>query len=245
MENLLDPKEIYCLIGDESIPEIDKIKNLLRIMYFEGADEPKVIFDLGARDLMESIFFSVSFDADVHSFECNPDMLPLCEKRARYFPRIKLNPLAVSDSNGETSFYKVNQEKTRSQENIPYYIQKDGNPGASSLFVSVDKTYFQDLVTVKTKKLKTYMDENSIDTIDILWMDIQGAEKMALLGMEENISKVKWIHIEMPTDANTEYLGAPSYNEIHSFLVLSGFVLLGKGVMDSIYVNGRFRKNNL
>ena len=123
---------------------------MLQVMYLERAEEPKIIFDLGSRDLMESIFFSVNFDAQIHSFECNPDMVQLCEKRARYFPNITLNPIAVSDFDGETNFYKVNQEKTRSQEGIPYYIQKDGNPGASSIFISKDKTYYQDKVKVET-----------------------------------------------------------------------------------------------
>jgi len=246
MENLLDPKELYCLIGDHSIPEIGKIKSLINIMVYDGVKEaPRVIFDLGSRDLYESIWFSVNIEgSEVHSFECNPDMIPLCEKRSRYFPAIKFNPVAVSDKNGEIEFHKVNQEKTRSQDNIPYYIQKDGNPGASSIFISKDKTYYQDKVKVETVALKSYMESNSIEKIDILWMDIQGAEKMALLGLEERINDVAWIHIEMPTEKNTEYEGAPTYSDIHNFLLDNGFLLMGKGVMDSVYANARFRKNN-
>jgi FkbM family methyltransferase len=234
---LLDPKNIYCLIDELSIPEIYKLRSLQKFMSrYEVV--PKTIFDLGARDLYESIWFAVNYpEASIHSFECNPDMIELCEKRSKYFPNIKLNNAAVSISEAPMTFYKIDQEKTKSQQNIPYYIKKDGNPGASSLFKTLDSIYSQIPVEVQAIRLDNYLKQNNIDTIDLLWMDIQGSELNALKSLEENIRKVKMIHTEMPVGSNTEYDGAPTAKEIHSYLLEHKFELVGTGEMDYIYIN--------
>jgi FkbM family methyltransferase len=184
------------------------------------------------------IWFAVNYpNATIHSFECNPDMIGLCESRSKYFPNIRLNNAAVSISNTPMTFYKIDQEKTKSQQNIPYYIKKDGNPGASSLFKSLDKVYSQIPIEVRAIRLDNYLKQNNIDYIDLLWMDIQGSELNALKSLGENINKVKMIHTEMPIGHNTEYDGAPKAEEIHSYLLLHKFELVGVGQMDYIYLN--------
>ena len=234
---LLDPKNLYCLIDEFSIPEIYKLRSLQNFMSRYEV-QPKTIFDLGARDLYESIWFAVNYpSATIHSFECNPDMIGLCESRSKYFPNIRLNNAAVSISDTPMTFYKIDQEKTKSQSNIPYYIKKDGNPGASSLFKSLDKVYSQIPVEVKAVRLDNYLKQNSIDSIDLLWMDIQGSELNALKSLAENIYRVKMIHTEMPVGPNTEYDGAPTAKEINSYLSEKGFDLVGTGEMDYIYLN--------
>jgi len=234
---LLDPKNLYCLIDEFSIPEINKLRSIQKFMSLYEV-QPKTIFDLGARDLYESIWFAVNYpNATIHSFECNPDMIGLCESRSKYFPNIRLNNAAVSISNTPMTFYKIDQEKTKSQQNIPYYIKKDGNPGASSLFKSLDKVYSQIPIEVRAIRLDNYLKQNNIDYIDLLWMDIQGSELNALKSLGENINKVKMIHTEMPIGHNTEYDGAPKAEEIHSYLLLHKFELVGVGQMDYIYLN--------
>jgi FkbM family methyltransferase len=234
---LLDPKNLFSLIDELNIPEIYKLRSLQNFLHHYKI-QPKTILDLGARDLYESIWFSVKYPgAKVHSFECNPDMVPLCQTRSQYFLNIAFNAAAVGSREDVVTFYKVDQDATKSQSNLPYYIQKDGNPGASSLFLSADKTYKQTPVEVPLVRLDGYLEKKSISEIDILWMDIQGAELDALKGLGDYINLTKMIHTEVPIGGNTEYKGAPTFNELNEYLVEKGFEVVGKGQMDLIYLN--------
>jgi FkbM family methyltransferase len=236
-EELLKPENLFRLIDELNIPEIYKLRSLQNFMSKYNIN-PKVIFDLGARDLYESMWFSVKYpNSQVHSFECNPDMLDLCKLRASYFPNINFNAKAVTDNNGTIDFFKIDQEATKSQPNLPYYIQKDGNPGASSIYVSKDQTYKQQKVTVESTRLDSYMSENDVQVVDLMWIDIQGAEKIALESMSMYLRYVKMIHLEMPVGPNTEYYNAATFTELDTFLQMNNFEVVGKGQMDYIYIN--------
>jgi FkbM family methyltransferase len=240
-----DPKNIYKLIDELNIPEIYKLRSLQNFM-FRYNIEPKVIFDLGARDLYESIWFANAYpESQVHSFECNPDMADLCRVRSAFFPNITLVEKAVSDIDGTLDFYPINVELTKQTPNIPYYIAKDGNPGASSMFKSLDPTYKQNKVTVESIRLNTYLSENEIEEIDLLWMDIQGAEKIALQSLNHYLHKVKMIHTEVAVGPNTEYEGGASFDEVNTLLTNNGFALVGKGEIDMIYVNTSYANNKI
>jgi FkbM family methyltransferase len=162
-------------------------------------------------------------------------MTPLCQKRSKYFPNIRFTEAAIGLSETPVTFYKIDQEKTKSQDGLPYYIQKDGNPGASSLFKSLDTVYKQVPVEVQSLRLDTYVQKNNIYQIDVLWMDIQGSELNALKSLGDHLHNVKMIHTEMPVGPNTEYDGAPTFEEIDGYLRDFGFKMVGKGQMDMIY----------
>ncbi len=202
--------------------------------------EPEVVFEFGARDCADSILIADAFPkARVYSFECNRATLPLCRNNAAANPRITLIERAVGEIDGETTFHPIDQEKTVT-------TWTDGNPGASSLFLASGKyeveTYVQRSEEVSVIRPDTFMGECGIAKVDAVWMDIQGAELMALRGFGERISDVGLLSLE--AEFVEIYEGQPLFWEIHDFLAGRGFQLtrfltLGRHSCDAVFVQNR------
>ena len=91
------------------------------------------------------------------------------------------------------------------------------------------------------------MVENNISVIDLIWMDIQGAELMALKGLGERIKDVNIIHSEV--EFFEIYKNQPLFIEIKKYLNKRGFLLgfftsFGKYSGDAVFINKYTLKNN-
>ena len=126
---------------------------------------------------------------------------------------------AVNDHDGTCIFNAIDPEKTET----PWF---DGNRGASSLFKSNGaynhiETYVQKELEVSCTQLKTFCKENNIDHVDLIWMDLQGAELIALESMgKELLSTVQVIHTELET--TPIYKNQCLYSDVHQFLKTNG-----------------------
>lgn len=141
----------------------------------------KTVVELGARDCKESVRFSELLpNARIFAFECNPNTLELCRANIHDHVNISLIEKAVTDKNSKIKFYTINPQKTTT-------TWEDGNPGASSVFRASGKypieQYVQDEIEVDSITLEKFLHENNIEDVDLLWMDIQGAELMLLKGV--------------------------------------------------------------
>lgn len=183
---------------------------------------PKTIFDIGSRDLEESIFFKKIYpNAKVYAFEPNPEQELICSEKAK-LNKINFYNLAMSDSVQKHDFYA---------------IQKDGpnpNIGASALsYFSEDQLKFWKEVSpqsqpstkkyeINTITLDYFCAQNSIDEIDILWMDVQGWEKQVLIGGLKMLSKIKLIYTELSFkefyEKTSLYPDVKEFLEEHNFL---------------------------
>jgi FkbM family methyltransferase len=174
---------------------------------------PLVIYDVGARDCLQSVEFSQMYPhAKIYAFECNPMTLPLCRENIKGHT-IELVPLAVNSYNGTCTFYPIDPTKTIT-------TWKDGNPGASSLFLSngtyTVEQYVQNKSTVPCQRLDAIL-----DAPDIIWMDLQGAELLALESLGSNLDNVQYIYTEV--SHRPIYTGQVMFCELHEFLVNRGF----------------------
>lgn len=218
------------------------------INYINDKNKAYVIFDIGSRDCQQSIEFYKTFpNAKIYAFECNPNTLNLCEENIiPYQDRITLIKGAVCDYDGSITFYPINQEKTKT-------TWKDGNPGASSLFKSNGKytveTYVQDEITTNCHRLDTIMNKHNIPCVDIIWMDLQGAELLALKGLGNKLSSVEYLYTEV--SHKEMYTGQIMYKELNDYMIKNNFSILNnlslsgwqedvvykKNVMNSIKIN--------
>jgi FkbM family methyltransferase len=205
-----------------------------------GLSNVATVVELGARDCAESADFSSRLPhARIYSFECNPATLPVCRRVAAGLPNVTLVEKAVTDRNGKVSFYPIDQSETAT-------TWKDGNPGASSLLVASGKypveTYVQREIKVEATTLSSYMDEAGLESIDLLWMDIQGAELMALRGLGSHLRDVKVVISEV--EFFEIYRGQPLFRDIRAALRAAGFRLhafaaYGRFSADAIFINRR------
>jgi len=193
------------------------------ITYLNDKNKPYVIFDIGSRDCKQSIEFYKTFpNAKIYAFECNPNSLNLCEENIiPYQDRITLIKGAVCDYDGSITFYPINQEKTIT-------TWQDGNPGASSLFKSngtyTHETYVQDEIITNCHRLDTIMNEHNIPCVDIIWMDLQGAELLALKGLGNKLSSVEYVYTEV--SHKEMYTGQVMYKELNDYMIKNNFSIL-------------------
>lgn len=214
------------------------IQYLNRIGY--DTTKPSIILDIGSRDCGESLELARAFpNARIFAFECNPQTLPLCRKAAENCSAITLCPYAVNSYDGECTFYPIDPTRTRT-------TWADGNPGASSLFKAngnyEHETYVQNEIQVPCRRIESVLKELGVDHVDLIWMDLQGAELIALQSMESYLDGVHSIHTEVTHRAM--YTGQNMFSDIHTFLLGREFVanspITGGWQQDVIYKNTRF-----
>ena len=124
-----------------------------------------------------------------------------------------------------------------------------GGMGSSSMLEPMKhQIYFPSItfnrkqhITIKT--LETFMVENQIELVDLLWLDIQGKELDVLKASKRAlIEKIKLLHIEISRVAL--YKGMPKESEIRKFLKDIGFVCevdrVGAISGNALYLNTRF-----
>ena len=200
-------------------------------------DKP-IIVEIGARDCIETLGLRKNFpDAHIYTFECNPDTLPQCRQRVANDPNITLIEKAVTDKDGTVSFFKINNQKTRTD-------REGGNSGASSIFEAntgyVPETYVQDKITVPSITLKTFVNTHHLKYVDIMWLNMQGAELMALRSAGDFLKKVSIINTE--TEFFPIYKNQPLFKDLRAFMNSQGFrvytfTAIGKYACDVVFVN--------
>ena len=90
------------------------------------------------------------------------------------------------------------------------------------LMTSPDIT-FETVTPVPTTTLDQWAQEHSVSHVDFLWLDLQGAELIALQHATMILSTVKVIQVEVNLTAR--YHNAVEYQELKSWLESQGFVV--------------------
>lgn len=187
---------------------------------FKNINDIKVIFDIGACHALESVEFSKLYkNAKVYTFEANPNTYEICLENTKNYKSITVVNEAVNDFDGVCKFYPIDKDKTIT-------TWEDGNQGASSLYRAngaydhIEK-YVQYEIEIPCTRIDTFCKKNNIDNIDIIWMDLQGAELKALYSMGDMLDNVKLIYTE--SEMNPMYEGQSLFSEVHQYLIDRGF----------------------
>ena len=192
-------------------------------------DSVKTVFDVGSCHALEAIEAAKAFpNANVYSFEANPNTIPVIEKNIRGRERNHLVPKAVTLHDGVVDFYPIDKANTRTH----FW---DGNQGASSLLIANGEydreTYAQYRVEVPCTRLDTVCNENNISP-DVIWMDLQGTELDALISLGDHLDNVKLIHTEL--EVHAMYEDQCLLQDVEPWLEERGFVMLW-GNRDALY----------
>ena len=102
-----------------------------------------------------------------------------------------------------------------------------GNKGCSSLLKAKGRfeSWHQETIKVETITIDTLLTENDFKPSDfqLLNLDVQGAELLALKGASEVLKHVKYVATEA-TWKNPDYVDNVMYDELKSFLESKGFI---------------------
>ena len=204
------------------IVEDMRVFNTFISQKFKSRDDVEVIFDIGSCHALESVEFSKRFtNARIFTFEANPVSYEVCLQNTKDYSEITVVNQAVNDYDGFCKFYPMDKNKTIT-------TWEDGNQGASSLYKAngaydhIEK-YVQYEIEIPCTRLDTFCRKNNINVIDIIWMDLQGAELKALQSLGSLLETVQIIHTEL--EINPMYEGQCVFNDVCKFLLDNQFDL--------------------
>jgi FkbM family methyltransferase len=198
----------YQVFEKRAIPPVkqEKISKSLAVRHLPANP---VIVDCGAYDGGDALTLAQLSGGTVHAFEADPEIFALLKHNTRRCDSIICHNVALSDKNGTGSFYCGTGDLNASGSLLQpkNELRETGK--------------FQTLATVQLQTLQTWMERNGIDKIDMLWLDMQGAELLMLKASASVLSRVRVIHTEVSVKG--DYVGACVYSELKDFLDLQGF----------------------
>lgn len=196
-------------------------------------NEIKTILDIGSRDGCQSLELNRWFPhAKIYAFEPVNENYKFTVDNVSSIENIKALPYAINSYNGKTKFYEV----------------YNGNVGASSLLQTTNhwrsSDWDQKETEVECIVLADWLTENKIDSVDLIWMDVQGAENIVLDSLKEYLHNVKIIATEV--GLQELYHGSTSKQsldeKLNQFIVLDETAESTMTEMDIVYINKNLLK---
>jgi len=206
------------------------------IWFKELGIDPKVIFDFGCHDGGDSIRFKREFpNCNVYAFEPDPDCFAQCKDLlARY--NVVLNQNAIGDQVGTREFYPSKDNKydngTRSAQGSFYKHSK----WYREFFTFVNQS--QQPIVVNMTTLQKFCGDNNITDIDLLQIDVEGAEHEVISGMGTLRPKLLFLETGYSGGDNAVGFDGGTYNPtLFTFLESLDYVLLGDYISDRLYIH--------
>ena len=223
-------REIRALFDKEYRRAFRNLRNLPRREY-------RFVIDGGAnRGSFTDAFLQLHRPERIVLVEAIPDLAENLRARYRSDPRITVVQAALAERNGEAQF-----EINRSE--------------ASSSLLPIDvrnsKWFARDMrvartIQVPTLTLPELMVRAGLETVDLLKLDLQGAERLVLTGGAEVLDRVEVIYTEIFFEQL--YADAWLFWDTNEFLSHRGFKLCGLSNIvhapdgDLVQANATFRK---
>jgi FkbM family methyltransferase len=199
--------------------------------------EAPVIFDIGAHH-GESIDYLRKFfpKGTIYSFEPDPDSFSILSNKKS--STNKLYNLALSDRSGSSIFYRNKISHTNSLNKVN--INSQDSIRAQNEKLLQNSSYLKEInaeIKINTITLDEFIDTNSIELIDLLKVDVQGAEEKVFKGAVNSLSKIQSIIVEI--SLYDFYENGASFLSIEKLLVPAGFELFSILEISQNPMNGR------
>ena len=169
------------------------------------------IIEIGANTGTHTALFAAAMP-NATIYACEPDerawrqLQDVCVR----FPNVRLMKVAVSDSDGVADFY-CSSGKHPNREDADW--NQSGSLCQPTGHLEQYKwCTFTESAKVQTRSLDSITAELGIDTIDFIWMDVQGAERHVLKGATKTLALTRYLYTEY-SDVEL-YAGQPSLKEI-------------------------------
>ncbi len=194
--------------------------NMVEFRYFLGVSNP-LILEIGANDGSSTEKFTRIFpEAKIHCFEPDARAISLFHKKA-FSDRVQLNTCAVCATDGHVSFFASGGAPENVSEEIDI---SDGWHYSGSIkeptghLTAHEWCKFSEAFEIPSTRLDTWVNENlhQDERIDLIWMDVQGAEADVFEGAENTLSRVNYIFTEY-SDREL-YKDQPNLSKIKSIL---------------------------
>lgn len=188
-----------------------------------------ILYDLGAEGGVQTKWHSPEYknlfsDIEIIAFDVDDkNIIPKSDNI-----NLKLIDKIICDEEGKRDFYIPVRDSGSSifpfNERYNYLHDEKYHP--------IDK-----IITVECTTLDSLINSGKIQPPDIIKMDIQGAELSALKGLGEHINNLQLLEIEV--ELLQLYKNQPTFPEIHTFLLNSGFHIQDMHLSKSYLTNGK------
>ncbi len=183
-----------------------KIKKLI------GTSNP-VIFEIGSANGDDTLDFIKTFkdtNLKIFGFEPEPKNIEILKDRIKD-KNFMLFEGVVSDTDGELIF-------NRSRADNPDDLSFSGSIMKPKNHLKIwDWIYFDEKMPVKSITLDSFTKNLSLNVIDFLWCDVQGAEEKVIIGGDKTFrEKVRFLYTEYSN--REEYEGQPTLKRILELL---------------------------
>ncbi len=193
------------------------------------------ILEIGANDGRDTIELAMIFpEATIHAIECDVRLFPLFLERIRAFPNVVFFPFAASDKLGFSTFFESVGGSFGSSSLLPPKLISKENP----------EIKFESGRTVVNGRVSELLSALDIEQVDLLWMDVQGAEAMILRDLGDYLHGFRAIYLEVE-DVEL-YEGEALFPEISKTLLNFGFFISDEfrsplKLENVLFLNSRFR----
>ena len=140
--------------------------------------------------------------------EANPDAAAALQRKYADDPRCKVIPRAMAATAGDVRLH---------------IAAHAGSSAVQFGAVPLPAAQTERVVTVPALSLDDLFQEEHIDQIDLMKVDIQGAERMMIQGGQQALKRVRLIYIEVLFEADSPT--AALFGELHELLSTAGFRL--------------------
>ena len=174
-----------------------------------------VIIDCGAHVGIDTIELAKIIGSKIYAFEAVEDV----------YAKLLINISNISCFNLALNSYDGTAD---------FFVSSGSSDGSSSLLKPKEHindhpdVYFEKINKVACRKLDTWASENKIANVDMLWLDMQGAEQQMLAASVRILETVKVIHSEV--SVKETYEGVISYKGYKKFLKDKGFSVIVEAI---------------
>lgn len=198
-----------------------------------------IIFEIGVHIGTDTkIIKKLTRSNFIYGFEPDPRNIDILKERNRISLFKRFYDCALSNTEGEATFYLSSGHPPE------IYDDPDMNKewSASNSLKTPNNHLdlhewckFDSSINVKTFRMDDVCKDLKIDKIDLIWMDVQGAEDLVIEGMGELKNNIRFIYTEYNND--DLYHGSPTLEKIISILGKSWEIY-------ELYENDVLLKNN-
>ena len=219
------------------------------LLYYFQSSDPITIFDVGSCEGLDSIKYARYFpQSKIHAFEPIKSNCEKIESNLTEFniANVQIHNVALSNKPGNVELFK-----SSTSEESPDPTWTLGNKSSSILepkehLAIYDSLKFEETEKVETQTMESFCQDRGIPSIELLHLDVQGAELMVLEGAGDFLRNIRLIWMEV---AYMElYSNQPLRNDVIKFLKESGFILIMEDDRfyngDHLYINEDFVANS-
>jgi FkbM family methyltransferase len=172
--------------------------------------KPKGVLHVGAHYGQEAAEYALIGCNRMIFIEAIPEVYEQLKRNLEpYLDAMAINA-CISDVDGDTTWFNVANNEGQSSSLLELGIHKTEHP----------EVHYSDRIEVTTTRLDTLFEDMPLEC-DLLNMDLQGAELMALKSLGNRLDEFKWLYLEVNT-AHV-YVGCPLVGEIDDYVRQFGF----------------------